>query len=118
MANEISMVRGDTHIIAVDLFDADGDAYTPAAEDEIIMTVREWNDEGMVALRKDQDDADVTIVTGGYQIILQPADTEGWEYIDYVYDIEVTLADGYKQTVIPYTSFNLTREVTYTEVTP
>ena len=117
--NKITMVRGDTLIIAVDVLDENGAAYNPAADDEIIITVREWSDEGEIVLQKDQDDADVVVVAGGWTIEIEPADTEDWEYIPYVYDIEVTLADGYKQTIIPYAPFTLTKEVTYVDpVTP
>lgn len=115
MANELTMTRGDTLLIAVDVLDENGDAYNPAVDDEIILTIREWNDEGTIALQKDQDDADVDVVAGGWTIEIEPADTADWEYIPYVYDIEVTLADGYKQTIIPYATFTLTREVTYTD---
>ena len=119
MANEISMVRGDTLIIAVDVLDENGAAYNPAVDDEIIITVREWDENGTIVLQKDQDDADVVVVAGGWTIEIEPADTEDWEYIPYVYDIEVTLADGYKQTIIPYAPFTLTKEVTYADpVTP
>ena len=117
--NKITMVRGDTLIIAVDVLDENGAAYNPAADDEIIITVREWSDEGEIVLQKDQDDADVVVVAGGWTIEIKPADTADWEYISYVYDIEVTLADGYKQTIIPYAPFVLTKEVTYVDpVTP
>lgn len=117
--NEITMVRGDTLIIAVDILDENGAAYNPAVDDVVTLTIREWSDTGTVALQKTSGDADVDIVAGGWEITIQPADTADWEYISYVYDIEVTLADGYKQTIIPYASFTLTREVTYVDpVTP
>jgi hypothetical protein len=115
VANELTMVRGDTLIIAVNVFDENGAAYNPAVDDEIIFTVREWSDEGEIALQYDQDDTNVSIVTGGWEITIDPEDTADLEYIGYVYDIEVTLADGYKQTIIPYASFTLTREVTYVD---
>jgi hypothetical protein len=57
-------------------------------------------------------------VTGGWQITLQPEDTADLEYQYYVYDIEVTLADGYRQTIIPYSAFELTKEVTMVEASP
>lgn len=49
----------------------------------------------------------------GPHISLVPADTEGLEYKKYVYDVQLTLADGFVDTIIQPNTFNVLDEVTW-----
>lgn len=118
MDNSITIVRGDSRVLRIDVLDENGAAYNPAPLDTITMTVRKGSHRGEIVIQKETGDADVAVISGGWQITIQPEDTEELSYTLYFYDIEVTLEDGYKQTVIPYSSFNLVREVTYTDPVP
>lgn len=109
---DITFVRGDTHIIALDVTDADGLAYTPQAGDTLTMTVRTGCNTGEIAFQKLSGTEDVKEVTGGWEITIQPEDTADLAYVQYVYDIEVNL-DGYVQTIVPMAFLTLGVEVTY-----
>lgn len=114
MENAITMTRGDTLILEVLVYDTNGNAYNPALNDTITMTVRENDANGEILFQKESGDLEVEIITGGWRITVLPVDTAGKDYIPYVYDIEVVLvADSYKQTIIPISPFILGEEVTY-----
>lgn len=118
MDNTITHVRGDTRVLRIDVFDENGDAYNPAQLDEITMTVRKGSHRGEIVIQKQSGNEDVVIISGGWQITIQPEDTEGLPYTAYYYDVEVTLEDGYRQTIVTCSPFNITREVTYEEPVP
>ena len=111
----IEFVRGDTKILPIDAFDIEGDPYTPRDGDTVTMTVRKYHHKGVIAFQKVTGDGDVVAVEGGWQITLRPDDTAGLEYIPYVYDVEVLLADGYKETGIQHSTLTLIKEVTYAD---
>jgi hypothetical protein len=116
----IRFVRGDTHIINLEVSDSNGAAYSPGVDDTITMTVRSNDDTGTAVITKETGVAeegeipDVVASATGWSITLQPEDTADLPYGKYVYDIELDM-DGIIQTVIPMSSFILDKEVTYTE---
>lgn len=116
----IRFVRGDTHIINLEVSDSNGSAYAPGINDIITMTVRSNDDLGTAVITKETGIAeegetpDVVASGTGWSITLHPEDTATLAYGKYVYDIELDM-EGVIQTVIPMSSFILDREVTYSE---
>lgn len=100
--SNISMVRGDSESLTVT-------CSTPfSAGDTVYLTVRE-DAESDIAMQK--------IVTefpdGTAVFIIEPDDTEGLDFGNYVYDIQVTWAGGVVKTLVGPARFRLTEEVTY-----
>ena len=98
----ISMVRGDSESLTVT-------CSTPfSAGDTVYLTVRE-DAESDIAMQK--------IVTefpdGKAVFIIEPDDTEGLDFGNYVYDIQVTWAGGVVKTLVGPARWRLTEEVTY-----
>ena len=93
----ITMVRGDTARITISVNDADGQPYVPVEGDVI-----------RFAAKKKYTDADVVIYklidTGAMLLVIEPDDTEGLMMGGtkgrYVYDIEITMADGTVDTFV------------------
>ena len=46
------------------------------------------------------------------EIHIDPQDTARLRYGDYIYDVELVMADGYTDTVIPPSQLTITGEVT------
>lgn len=88
--NAIYAIRGDTLIFQIDLTKDDGTKYTPGDKEPIISK---------------------TAAKGVIKIL--PAETEGLDYGTYVYDIQLTTADGTVDTVVPPHPFVLEEEVTF-----
>ena len=97
------MTRGDSESLTVTC------AQIPfTAGDTIYLTLRE-DAESEIAMQKV-----VTDFSDGAAVIgIDPADTEGMEFGDYVYDIQLTRADGTITTLVPISRWRLTEEVTY-----
>ena len=97
----IPMTRGDSESITVRCSEAfvNGDA--------VYFTVRE-DAESPIVLQKT-----VTEFEDGAVIGLAPADTEPMDFGEYVYDIQVTRADGTVTTLVKPSKFKLLEEVTY-----
>jgi len=100
----ISMTRGDSESLTVrcpQLPFENGDA--------VCLTLRE-DAESAIALQKV-----VTAFTdeGEAVIGIDPADTAPLAFGDYVYDVQLTRADGTVTTLVPIARFTLTEEVTY-----
>lgn len=101
--NRIQLVRGDTFRAKLTLQDKAGNLYIPTADDEILFTVKQnaMTDKVLIQVR----------VENG-EVVLNPADTENLEYGSYVYDVQVVLANGNRDTVIQANIFELLPEVT------
>ena len=99
----ISMTRGDSESVTVTCsvpFDTG---------DTVYLTVRE-DVESPIAMQKIVD----TFGGDGQAVIgIEPADTEGLDFGDYVYDIQLTRADGTVTTLVKVSKFTLEEEVTY-----
>jgi len=104
----IAMTRGDSESLTVQ---CTTDPYS--AGDTITLTVRDEAD-GNILLQKV-----VTTFSDGVAVIgIQPEDTEGIEFGNYVYDIQHKDAYGNVLTIIPpkpgnLPKFKLTEEATY-----
>lgn len=101
--NKIQLVRGDTLRAKLTLQDKAGNLYIPTADDEIIFTVKRNAMTNQILIQK--------TVTDG-EVVLNPSDTENLEFGAYVYDVQVVLANGNKDTVIQANVFELLPEVT------
>lgn len=104
----VTMTKGDTCVLSIGLVDTDGKAYEPQSGDKI-----------RFALKKNYDDykpkiiKDIPIDT--MQLVIDPGDTKeldaGTTKGKYIYDIELTKADGTVDTVIPRGEFIILEEV-------
>ena len=108
---DITMTRGDTLKVSVSLT-RDGETYTPVEGDVIRFAVKSpkmFCDKGEFV-----DDAprilkDIPIST--MTLVLDPADTKSMDFGTYVYDMEITFADGTVDTFITESKFRLKPEV-------
>lgn len=101
--NRIQLVRGDTFRAKLTLKDKAGNVYIPSADDEVLFTVKRNASTQQVLVQVE--------VFGGI-VYLRPSDTESLPYGTYVYDVQVTLANGDKDTVIKANVFEVLPEVT------
>lgn len=100
----IELTRGDTMRVHIDLTYQSGTAYTPAAGDSIRFAMKKrYKDETCVILK------DIPIAT--MILELDPEDTKDLGYGEYVYDIQMTFANGDIDTFIDKAMFVLTEEV-------
>ena len=101
--NNISLTRGDSLFLTVDLVDSDGDPYVPSEGDSIRFAMkRRMNSPDLVMLKE--------IPTDTLTFEIEPEETKELKYATYVYDIELTDADGHVATVI-IGKFTVTEEV-------
>lgn len=100
--NEIILTRGDSVEFDIELLNADGSSYDIQEFDTIEFTVK-----------KNVYSTNTLIHKVGSHINIEPYDTAGMSYGDYVYDVQVTFQDGSVDTVIPPTRFRIMSEVTF-----
>lgn len=102
--NRISLTRGDTGKFAISIADQNGTPYEPKDGDKI-----------RFAMKKDYDDAEslltIDIPTDTMLLIIEPKDTKSLAFGKYVYDIELTKANGDVDTFITKARLDLTEEV-------
>lgn len=101
--NVISMTRGDTCKIKIEIFDYFGEPYIPDSDDKIRFAMgKKYNEEPLI--RKDIDPSSMLL-------IINPEDTKQLSFGSYVYDMELTTKSGEVDTFIPKGSFIITEEV-------
>ena len=110
--NRISITRGDSAQIMLTIRDrVTGRPFVPGPDDRLTFTVkRELSDEIPLVvktldngiMRREQD----------CLLVLAPEDTAQIPFRTYRYDVELVLASGYTDTVIPPSPFIVTGEVT------
>lgn len=102
--NRISLTRGDTFKAKVSITDSEGVAYTPNEGDKI-----------RFAMKKDYDEEEplllINIPIDTMILVITPEDTKSLEFGKYVYDIELTKANGDVDTFIAKARIDLTEEV-------
>ena len=101
----IIMTRGDTLRVVLELKDEEGNTYVPLENDRI-----------RFAMKKNYDDDTPLIVkeipNDTLELVLNPDDTKNLEQpASYVYDIEITYANGDVDTFIDKAKLKLTEEV-------
>ena len=103
--NDLYLTRGDTARLSVNIMNVcDDGEYTPAADDVFRFTVKKnvYTDE--MIFQK--------ISKGNAVFKILPSDTKELDFATYVYDIELTTADGDVYTVVPYSMLYILKEVT------
>lgn len=101
----ISLTRGDTLKILVDIRNPDGTSYIPVQGDSIRFAMKKDYKREEVVLMKN-------IPTDTLLLKLDPEDTEMLpQPSEYVYDIELTHVNGDVDTFIDKAVFKLTEEV-------
>ena len=101
----ITLTKGDTAVIDVPLFDASGNPYVLEEGDEMRFAMKKlYTDaEPILTVPIDMEDYVLTILPEDTQSLVAPC--------SYVFDIQVSLADGTIDTVIPNGTLYLTEEV-------
>lgn len=102
--NTIFLTRGDTFKAHLTINNPDGTEYTPQEGDTVRFALKEnIEDQECLILR------DIPIDT--MLLVLNPEDTKGLEFGSYVYDIQLTKANGDVDTFITASKLKLTAEV-------
>ena len=109
--NTIALTRGDTFMGKISLV-IDGEPYVPSDDDVIRFAVK---NKDMTPGKKEYVDEEPliekTIPNGSLILKLDPSDTKELDFGDYVYDVQITLADGSVTTFITASTFRITPEV-------
>ena len=101
----ITLTRGDTLRLKVDIVERDGiTPYRPVEGDKIRFAMKSNYNDPKPILVKD-------IFTDTLELVLEPEDTKALEFGKYVYDIQLTRADGQVDTFITKSTLKLTEEV-------
>jgi hypothetical protein len=105
----LAMIRGDSETINVSRVDSNGSAVPFVAGDTVYFTVKtDVNTTAKILQKK------IEAFTDGVAVIaIVPADTKNLSYGDYVYDVQLTRADGSVSTIIPPNTFTIKGEVTF-----
>jgi hypothetical protein len=102
--NTIFLTRGDTFKAHLTINYPDGSVYTPKEGDSIRFALKEnIDDEECLILRE--------IPIDTMLLVLYPEDTKELEFGSYVYDIQLTKANGDVDTFITASKLKLTAEV-------
>lgn len=99
----ISLTRGDSLVLSVNV-NAGLEPYDIQEGDVIRFAMKSSINSDEVLIRKNIDLETMTLT-------LQPSDTKNLPFGNYVYDIELTTADGFVDTFIGPATFTLTGEV-------
>lgn len=102
--NNIRLTRGDTLAVRVELWNKDGTEYTPQEGDVIRFALKE-------NYTQDTPILNITIPNDTQTLTIQPNDTKALAFGEYVYDIEITKADGTVDTFIYEANFTIAPEV-------
>lgn len=100
--NTIRLTRGDYACFDIEMVDFDGEPYIPGENEIVHFTVR-----------KSTTNKDILIQKTGTTIEILGEDTENLKYGTYVYDAQLTQANGHRFTFIEPTEFKITDEVTW-----
>lgn len=101
---KILLTRGDTLKAHVSMIQQDGTEYVPQEGDSIRFAMKKSYSDPSVLIEK-------TIPNSTLLLHLEPNDTKTLEFGSYVYDIELTYANGDVDTFIDRSVFELTEEV-------
>lgn len=106
---ELRMTRGDTESIDVYCIN-ESSALIPLVDgDAVYFTVKASVDDEDVIIQKIVS----SFTEGKASITIEPEDTNELSYGNYVYDVQITKADGTVKTIIAPSEFVIGPEVTY-----
>ncbi len=100
----ITLTRGDTFLAVVSITDSNGDAYIPKEGDSVRFAMKKTYDTPTPILVKN-------IPTDTMKLVLDPEDTKSLSFGKYVYDIQLTKANGDVDTFITTAAIKITEEV-------
>ena len=104
--NTIHLTRGDTMNLEIKVNHKDGSPYVPQEGDKCWFSVKKtYNKDEEYLIHKEFD---LTTMS----LFLESIDTSSMEYGSYKYDIQMNLANGVVDTIIPRSVFILLEEVT------
>ena len=92
ITKKISLTRGDTLRLAIDIYD-NNNIYTPSKNDSIRFAMKKTYASNVILIHKD-------ISTDSMILTISPNDTKQLAFGTYVYDIEITFEDGDVDTFI------------------
>lgn len=106
---EIYLTRGDNarmHVSAKDRIS--GDIYIPQNGDKIAFSLKKKiKDETKLIFIEQTEHTE-----NGWYIVFQPEHTKDLAFGDYLYDIQLTTADDWVDTIVEPTKFTVAEEVT------
>lgn len=105
--NSIYLTRGDTGRFSVLIRYKNGTPYLPAAGDVLCFTVKKSCSDSFAVIKKEVR----SFLEGGAALLIEPCDTKKLRCGDYVYDVELRLANGDINTIITASDFKLCEEV-------
>lgn len=100
----ITLTRGDTFVATIAINQFDGQPYTPVEGDSVRFAMKSSYADIKPLLVKD-----IPITT--MLLVLEPEDTADLTFGKYVYDIQLTTADGVVSTFIAKAIIRITEEV-------
>lgn len=106
----ITMTRGDTAVIQVSMT-RDGASYTPVEGDTVRFAMRPAGLNSKGTEYKNPVCLEKTIPNETMLLTIEPQDTAEFGFGEYVYDIQITFADGTVDTFITTATLMLTPEV-------
>ena len=107
----ITLTRGDTLRVKIDIF-KDDEPYYPVEGDMVRFALKNTNKTPDGTEYVDQEPLITKNIPIDTMILeLEPEDTKSLGFKTYVYDLEITFADGTVDTFITEATFNLTGEV-------
>ena len=107
--NNITMTRGDSEAISIFCRNEDLTIVPLVTGDKIYFTVKVNVYQEIIILQK----IITTFTDGKAIVVIVPLDTKDLEFRSYVYDVQITRADGTVSTIIPPSKFIIGGEVTY-----
>ena len=109
--NVITLTRGDSLFVKVDIY-YNGEAYQPEEGDVVRFALKH---KSMTSDKGNYTDSTPiftkTIPNDTLILQIDPLDTKALPFGDYVYDVQITFADGTVDTFITASTFRLTPEV-------
>lgn len=102
--NAIELTRGDTAHFEIEIVDQNGDLYELQPEDQLMFTVKKSVYDKNIVLQKRIEKKQFTITH---------EDSAGLAYGSYVYDIQLTQANGDVTTIVKPSDFKVTEEVNF-----
>ena len=106
---DIEMIRGDTEAIRIGVQDAGSLKVDLVDGDVVHFTVKTDPNTEAIILQKIVSE----FIEGEALITIYPQDTSGLQFRSYVYDIQLTRANGTVKTIVPVSIFKIRAEVSY-----
>lgn len=102
--NSIELTRGDTARLTVTVTNDDGEEYEVQSTDILTLSIKKRVKDSEALVSK--------MLVGSTTFHIEPGDTSGLPFGKYVYDVQITTAEGDVYTVIAPSEFKIAEEVT------